>query len=345
MFSKITKQIIPLITFVVLGSPVANAEGVVDPLLRPALHSPLSSRSVLLGLTKTAERIVAVGERGIVIYSDDRGKSWNQSNVPVSVSLTDAAFSSAKIGWAIGHGGVVLKTEDGGESWQVQLDGARLMSQLEKRAGFSDAVIARWKKEGADKPFLALHVMSDQSVVVVGAYGLAFISRDSGVTWEYFGDKLDNPKSNHLYAMAVRDNQLFIAGEQGCLFVSSDGGESFKRIELPYKGTLFELHVSAKGLFAVGMKGKLLFSSNQGNLWKDVPNPIPVSLLSVSVLPDGKQLWLNQAGQFLLGAEDGQALLPLSSPTAPGTLRTLMLGDKVLITAGFRGVAAQPWNP
>lgn len=345
MFSKITKQLIPLIAFLALGIPVSNADGVVDPLLRPALQSSLSSRSVLLGMTKTAERIVAVGERGIVIYSDDLGKSWHQSSVPVSVSLTYVAFSSAKVGWAVGHSGVILKTEDGGESWKIQLDGSKLISHLEKQAGFSDAVLARWKKEGADKPFLALHVMSDQSIMAVGAYGIAFLSRDGGTTWEYFGDKLDNQKSNHLYALAVRGNQLFIAGEQGCLFVSGDGGQSFKRLEVPYRGTLFELHATAQGLFAAGMKGKLLFTADHGKTWKDVPNPIPVSLLSVSVMPDGKQLWLNQAGQFLLGAEDGQALLPLSSPIVPGTLRTLMVGDKLLITAGFRGVALQPWNP
>lgn len=345
MFSKITKILIPFITCFALGSLAAHAGGVVDPLLRPALQSPLSSHTVLLGMAAAAERIVAVGERGVVIYSDDRGKSWRQSNVPVSVSLTDVAFSSAKVGWAIGHSGVVLKTEDGGESWSVQLDGTKLIPLLEMKAGFSDAVLARWKKEGADKPFLALHVMNDQSITVVGAYGIAFHSRDGGATWEYFGDKLDNPKSNHLYAMAVRDNQLFIAGEQGCLFVSNDGGDSFKRLEVPYKGSLFELHASAKGLFAAGMKGKLLFSPDQGKTWNDVPNPIPISLLSVSVLRDGKRLWLNQAGQFLLGAEDGQALVPLASPNAPATLRTLVVGDNLLITAGFRGVGAQPWNP
>lgn len=345
MFSKITKKFILFIACAALSNPAANAEGVIDPLLRPALQSPLSSHSVLLGMTKAAERIVAVGERGVVIYSDDHGKSWRQSNVPVSVSLTDVAFSSAKVGWAIGHSGVILNTEDGGESWSVQLDGTKLISHLEKKAGFSDAVLERWKKEGADKPFLALRVMSDGSILVVGAYGIAFRSRDAGATWEYFGDKLDNPKSNHLYAMAVWDNRLFVAGEQGCLFVSSDNGESFKRLEVPYKGSLFELHASAKGIFAAGMKGKLLFSADHGKAWKDVPNPIHVSLLSVSVLPDGKRLWLNQAGQFLVGAEDGQALLPLASPSAPATLRTILVGDSLLITAGFRGVGVQPWNP
>lgn len=345
MFSKITKKLILIIVFATLGNPVANAEGVVDPLLRPAIKSQLSSHSVLLGMTKVAERIVAVGERGVVIYSDDQGNSWRQSIVPVSVSLTDVAFSSAKIGWAIGHGGVVLKTEDSGESWKVQLDGTKLISLLEISAGFNEAVLARWKKEGADKPFLALNVVSDQSITVVGAYGIAFHSRDSGTTWEYFGSKLENPKSNHLYAMAVLDNRLFIAGEQGSLFVSSDAGGSFKRLDVPYKGSLFELHASAKGLFAAGMKGKLLFSADHGKTWKDVPNPIPVSLLSVSSLPDGERLWLNQAGQFLLGGEDGQALLPMTNTTAPGALRTLLVGDRLLITAGFRGVAVQPWNP
>jgi photosystem II stability/assembly factor-like uncharacterized protein len=248
-----------------------------------------------------------------------------------------------RTGWAVGHGGVILKTQDGGEHWTLQLDGRRVAERMAK-ASSSEAVAQRWQAEGADKPFLAVEVKDVQTIFVVGAYGLAFVTHDGGTTWEYFGDKLENPKGAHLYAMVRQGKQMFIAGEQGVFFASNDGGSSFKRIELPYKGSLFELHATAKGLFAVGMKGKLLFTPDQGKIWKDVVNPIPVSLLSVASLPGGKQLWLNQAGQFLMGGEDAQPLVPLQTPAAPAALR-MALSDKQLIIAGFRGVSAQPWNP
>lgn len=339
-----------IVAFAVLAGLLAmpaQAATLADPLDRPALISGLAAHAVMLDLTRVGAqpnaRLVAVGERGIVLLSDDQGATWRQAPVPVSVSLTAVAFADARTGWAVGHGGVILKTEDGGEHWKLQFDGRQIAERMSKIGG-GEVLAQRWLKEGADKPFLALHVDDAKSLQVVGAYGLAFRSRDGGATWDSFGDKLDNPKANHLYALAVRGQQMTIAGEQGVLFTSSDGGASFKRLALPYKGSLFELHATAKGLFAVGMKGKLLFTPDQGKTWSDVPNPIPVSLLSVASLPGGKQLWLNQAGQFLLGGDDAQPLVPLQKPAAPAALR-MALSDKQLITAGFRGVSVQPWNP
>lgn len=321
---------------------VAQAATLADPVDRSALMSPLADRTVMLGLTSTGSRFVAVGERGVVLLSDDQGQSWRQAQVPVSVSLTAIAFADTQIGWAVGHGGIVLKTEDGGEHWKLQIDGRKIAQQMADSGRFSENEAMRWRREGADKPFLALQVNNAKSIQIVGAYGLAFRSGDGGDTWEFFGDKLNNPKANHLYAIEAQGKDIFIAGEQGCFFVSDDAGVSFRRLELPYKGSLFELHKTPKGLYAVGMKGKLLFTSDLGKTWKDVPNPIPVMLLSVVDLPGGKQLWLNQAGQFMLGGEDAQALLPVPNLVAAGANRILLGSDERLVIAGFHGVAAMP---
>ncbi len=53
--------------------------------------------------TKAGNRLVAVGERGIVLLSDDAGLNWKQVDVPVSVTLTGVQFVSPMKGWAIGH--------------------------------------------------------------------------------------------------------------------------------------------------------------------------------------------------------------------------------------------------
>ena len=54
----------------------------------PAQMSKHSSKSVLLSLTRAGNRIVAVGERGYILISDDNGITWLQVTVPVSVALT-----------------------------------------------------------------------------------------------------------------------------------------------------------------------------------------------------------------------------------------------------------------
>ena len=69
-----------------LGSvPPATGAGFVDPLDAPSTQSPLAQRSLLLGVTKAgSSRLVAVGQRGHVVYSTDSGATWKQANVPVS---------------------------------------------------------------------------------------------------------------------------------------------------------------------------------------------------------------------------------------------------------------------
>ncbi|MCS6948646.1 MAG: YCF48-related protein, partial [Steroidobacteraceae bacterium] len=91
--------------------PSASGDG-------PARIEPLAVRSLLLDVAWAGERIVAVGERGHVLLSDDRGKTWVQSpEVPSRTMLTGVTFANRDDGWAVGHDEIILRTENGGQSW------------------------------------------------------------------------------------------------------------------------------------------------------------------------------------------------------------------------------------
>ncbi|MEX5503709.1 YCF48-related protein, partial [Pseudomonas putida] len=108
------------------GLPAAYAGDSVDVLAQPALRGPQALRAVLQDVARAGTRLVSVGERGVVLLSDDNGASWRQAKaVPVSVTLTAVQFVDARNGWTVGHAGVVLHSEDGGEHWTLQLDGKR----------------------------------------------------------------------------------------------------------------------------------------------------------------------------------------------------------------------------
>ena len=85
---------------------------------QPAEIAPLAATSLLLDLAQAGERIVAVGERGHVLLSDDKGATWRQAkSVPTRVMLTAVYFADAEYGWAVGHDETILNTTDGGETW------------------------------------------------------------------------------------------------------------------------------------------------------------------------------------------------------------------------------------
>ncbi len=72
---------------------LSHASAYVDVLDLPARVSALAVNSPLSGMARAGDRLVAVGQRGHILYSDDAGKHWQQAAVPVSADLNAVSFS------------------------------------------------------------------------------------------------------------------------------------------------------------------------------------------------------------------------------------------------------------
>jgi photosystem II stability/assembly factor-like uncharacterized protein len=328
--------------------PAAMAQqltGMTDPLQRPALHAPRAVRGVMLGVAAAGSRMVAVGERGIALWSDDGGKVWQQAEVPVSVTLTAASFPTANEGWAVGHGGVVLHSVDGGQHWTRQLDG-RMAAQLElnaarvsgdpRRIALAEQLLA----DGPDKPFLAVHFWSPQRGFVMGAFGLIFGTEDGGANWTAWSDRVENPKGLHLNALHVSGNTLYLAGEQGLLLRSRDDARSFQRLQSPYQGSWFAATGRGGTVVLAGLRGNVFVSSDAGANWIASQVPMPVTIGSATATADG-YFFTNQAG-MVLGSTDGITLRPLSRPPGPPLTALAAAQDGSLLAASFAGVQVLP---
>lgn len=318
----------------------------------PAMHAAMAERSVLVSLARAGARLVAVGERGIVMLSDDNGTTWRQAAVPVSVSLTAVQFVDARQGWAVGHAGVVLVTVDGGEHWAVQLDGARaaqieLHAAQQALASASDADAAqarvdtaqRLVAEGPDKPLLALDFVDAKRGIVVGAYGFALQTLDGGATWQSLAGQIDNPAGMHLYAIGHQGSRWFLAGEQGYLARSDDDAQSFTTLQSPYEGSFFTLQAGTDGaLLVAGLKGNALVSRDGGATFEAAPVIAPVSYSDSVRLADGQVLLANQAGGLFRSSAAGAALQPIGKPLGWPVASVIQAADGALVVAGFLGL-------
>lgn len=318
-----------------------------DPVPFPALERPAMSirspeRSVLLGVTLAGERVIAVGERGVVVLSDDGGRTWRQAkSVPTSVSLTALSFVDAKRGWAVGHGGVILNTIDGGETWTRQADGRSLA-----RTASTDApgeTNLQQAEETPDKPLLDVHFVDAQLGYVVGAYNMAFETRDGGASWTSLMHRIDNPKGAHLYSVAVRGNSIFIAGEQGALFRSQDQGRTFSPMSGGYAGTWFTvIPIGKSGLIVAGLRGNAAYSHDDGETWNAVAGAPPITLSTGIRLAQDDAVFVNQAGQ-ILRSRGGSSFVMSPMPTSlPPTSDVLPLPDGGLLTVGISGALRLP---
>jgi photosystem II stability/assembly factor-like uncharacterized protein len=323
-------------------------------LTRPALPVRQPERVALMDGARVGQRIVAVGEHGVVALSDDGGASWRQArSVPTSASLTAVRFADERAGWAVGHGGVVLATRDGGESWQLQTDGQRLAALARQaaraRTAAGDARAAALLKDadllvadGPDKPLLDLHVVDARRVIVVGAYGLCFETLDGGRTWSSALDRIDNPKAQHLYALRARGDTWMLAGEQGLLLRSVDAGRTFQRVASPYAGSWFTIATTPRGRWVLaGLRGNAFVSDDDGERWTRLEGAPPASFVGSVALPDGSVLLASQAGRIFAAPAAGP-LVPMPGPNLPPLSQLVPLPGGALLALGLAGAQRLP---
>jgi photosystem II stability/assembly factor-like uncharacterized protein len=256
-------------------APAPNAK---DLKPRPAEIAPLAAKNLLLAITQAGERLVAVGDRGTILLSGD-GAKWDQVASPVHATLTAVSFADPQNGWAVGHDASILHTTDGGARWTLQ----------------------HFKPED-NKPLLGVLALDAQRAYAVGAYGLFLETADAGEHWSPVDAPAILEEGLHLNTLIrLGDGALFMAGETGLLGVSA-GAAGWKRLNLPYEGSLFgALPRGDKGVMVFGLRGNVLVSDDvHTNQWRKVDTQTTQSMFGGVYLADGTTALVGADGEILL---------------------------------------------
>lgn len=308
----------------------------------PAVQTAQAQGAATLAVARAGARLVAAGERGTVLYSDDQGATWTQARVPVQVTLTALRFVDARTGWAVGHLGVILRSDDAGATWTLQLDGVRAAAlALEAARASGDAAALhraqRLVEEGPDKAFFDVDFADREHGLAVGAYNQVFATQDGGAHWQPASTRVPNPKGLHLYGVRFAGRQVFLAGEQGLLLRSDDGGARFSALPAPYKGSFFGLLSTRAGaMLAYGLRGNAWRSADQGASWQRADTAgLAASFSAATQASDGTLLLLSQAGDLLASRDDGRSFRARPAVQAGGA--GVAAADGAWVVAGLRG--------
>jgi photosystem II stability/assembly factor-like uncharacterized protein len=353
--------------------PGQSAMALDDRLAMPAMKTDKAHKGLLTDVARAGDRLVAVGEQGQVIFSEDDGKTWTQAEVPVRVNLTSIHFSTPLKGWVAGHDSVVLHSEDGGKTWQTQLDGAKAVKivlaaakkdvkRLEAKSaeGGEDIAyqldMAMYRLEeaqrdielGPSKPLMDIWFKNDLEGFAVGGFGYFFYTSDGGITWEDHASKVDNPDFLHLYAVnGVAGDAVFIVGEEGNIFRSEDAGKTWKHLESPYTGGLFGVFgTSVKGqVYVFGLKGNTFESNTFGDTWQKVTHNLGTSLYGGMSLPDERLVFVGQNGTVLVCSKDAESCRVVPRRARSILSSGVLTGNDVILVVGMRGLARLAINP
>ncbi|HYJ41688.1 MAG TPA: hypothetical protein VEW08_12930 [Steroidobacteraceae bacterium] len=293
---------------------------------RPAEIEPLASSSLLLDLAVAGQRLVAVGERGHVMLSDDHGATWRQAkSVPTRVLLTAVFFVDAEYGWAVGHDETILNTADGGENWT--------------RSHFAPE---------AQQPLLDLWFANRVSGIAVGAYGAYFTTNDGGRHWSSArfsapptqpANEDEPPPDYHLNRIVGVGNRLYVAAEGGKLYRSDDRGASWRALPSPYQGSFFGLvPIRGEGLLAFGLRGHLFRSADAGETWHELESHTTAMLTDGIAINDLRVVIGGLAGVLLVSADAGETFKLTQQDDRKGMSALLPGPAGTVIVAGEGGV-------
>jgi photosystem II stability/assembly factor-like uncharacterized protein len=259
-----------------------------------AMLSALATESLLLDAERAGSRIVAVGEWGHVVLSDDEGASWRQARwVPTRMTLTAAYFVDAQLGWAVGHDSVILHTDDGGESWEMQ-----------------------YSQPEAESPLLGVWFENADHGLVVGAFGLALETKDGGHSWTKRRLTESPDEDFHLNALfAGAHGAVFVAAEFGSVFRSLDGGVSWQRLVLPYEGSFWGgLGLEEGPVLVFGMRGHVFRSEDRGDSWSEIETGTDQSLQMAARLRSGRIVVVGLGGVILGSSDAGKSFVAVTQP-------------------------------
>jgi len=321
---------------------VAWAAGAQPPapqsLPRSAEHARLAAHALLIALARAGERLVAVGDRGVIVLSDDRGANWTQAaGVPVQALLTGVCFFDSRHGLAVGHDEVILVSGDGGVNWRL----------------------AHYAPE-AQRPLLDVWCGPGGKAIAVGAYSTYLVSADGGTGWseQHFaphpapqqagalpggresstiGEAGGGYHLNRIVSGSAA--RLYIAGEAGHLYRSDDGGDHWQELASPYAGSFFDvLPLAGDALLVSGLRGNLYRSEDAGASWRRLETGTVALLDGAAALPGGTLAVVGLSGVVLVSRDGGRSFSLEQQSDRSGLAAALAVGKDELAVAGEGGV-------
>ena len=308
-----------------------------DSAAQPAVIAPLAVKSLLLDLAWAGQRVFAVGERGHVLHSDDRGITWTQSPVPASANLTAVFFADAKHGWAVGHVETILATSDGGDTWRL----------------------VHFEPENP-QPLLDVCFADASRGVAVGAYGVIYTTSDGGAVWSQVPFEPDpmpgaakvEPSEDdmeadvdlgfefHLNAIAHGPAaRMYLGAEAGRLFRSDDDGAHWRELPSPYDGSFYGvLPLDGDALLAFGLRGNLWRSEDGGTTWKAIETGTSALLNAGARIDAETVVVVGMAGVVLVSRDGGRSFALTQQGDRRALSAVVPSGDGGLIVAGEGGV-------
>jgi ELWxxDGT repeat protein len=229
-------------------------------------------------------RIVAVGENGNIIKSDNNGKDWSMANSGTGMSLNKVQFTDDKTGYASyvnNYQSILLKTEDAGDNW-FPID---VTDQLVKNSffvnnnvgyAFTDQASLKstdggrsWKKNASiGFSFMnSAYFIDEQTGFVCGSDRTLFRTKNGGGTWARITTVPLGEYTNLFKVIFTSNKTGYIISTAGDVVKTTDGGDNWTRVGVVNDYiTDFYFTDDKTGYILAGYGGSIIYKTVDGGI-------------------------------------------------------------------------------
>lgn len=228
--------------------------------------------------------VVAVGEYGAIMLSEDGGNSWQRRPYSSKIEVEAPPPPPPE-----------KKRKQRGKK------GRRARARHKKRAPEPVAQVEKAEKEedgwfdqnelsleeanagAADEARLtSVAFADDKRGWIVGEFGMILATKDGGMTWK----RIPSPTQLLLFSVSADGaDHVVVAGSDGVVAESHDGAASWKTLPTPTKEHLFGVSASPSRIVAVGARGTVIVREGQGE-FRSLPTEVYTSLTATRFGPD-----------------------------------------------------------
>jgi len=272
-------------------------------------------QSDLLAVTfPTLTRGWAVGHEGVILTTHDAGETW--------IKQFDGAIAAALFP----------------KYYQKHIDAGDASMQR-----FLDHVRLNDKRASATLPYLSVYFENDQAGYAVGSFGSILATQDGGKTWEPWLHHVDNDRFLNLYDIQKIGSTLYIASERGLIWKLDRAKQRFIPLATGYRGSFFSIAGHGNTLLAVGLSGTAFRSTDGGVTWRQINLSTRASLTKVTAIDGGlKPLIISQTGELFIGDAEWRTFrsLPIKQSMVFANSVTADTFGR-LVLAGYNGIKVQ----
>jgi|GEM_PF-2484932 len=331
----------------------------------------IGASAALRHLAAAGKQVWAVGDRGLILRSDDAGLTWRRIRSPLTANFQQVYLDPPRV-YVFGGRAVAGQPEGLGQSVILRSDDGERFRPLPGPptgwlyggAAIRDAILAFgqaspacpggiWRSVTAGRTWQPLNVSSAGYVCgggfLAARYGYVVGQDQRIVSLRNLAEPSIHPaeapaKSALLAAAMLDERSAFAAGQAGTVLASQEPGRPWRLASLPLPaGTRrladFEavaVAPPAQVWVGGGLTGAILYSDNRGATWQRRPAPAGGALramLHVGAGADAALLACGDAGHVWRSTDGGRSWTSVLGKTRCDVLFVAAAGDRSIFPA------------